>query len=714
MTPLPPTGTPIQLTPLWEHVVRTRRFPSEIDIRSIFVEISERLRDPEWEVRQHALRVLMDVTPTLPAEIVDEVMQPVVPELINNLGHAAPAVRKGALDALRVYLIYSLDREEIVKNILRDGLTRRDNNRDNNPFQTNLITGVILSTPSLLFPSSNTPRPSKDIIKYVIYCLVSRLTQMEHQEATLKSLMKIRETIGHGEFDDILSGYDGELKKNLEVLCKVYNVKPSKKNQRKIPLDSKDVSKLENEGQVPGRVWDSDSDTSGIAEEDDEINGTLPPARVVLETEIKFNEETAITMTILEEKARNSCDDDDDGNESGTDVRNENEMTSERSITERRRTPRRVHFGGEIVKLRTPDSDDTESVVVASTKTRIPLPVSPATKMPSERRRSISQPNSPHFARRYTDRRTSRSLSSSPKREVYTHNAELSPKKGILTRTSSNQLFVIEPIERKEKRNDNNVENRDGKRGTSSEGLDEGIGSPSGQENSIKRDSVRDDRKLVRSMSVPIMIENSSASKESLNTKNRQEKVNSSAEDLSSVNKQADVSSSHKNITDTNVRSAAIDLTGKSLEKEPDREQPVNVASKIDGRVKGTVRAATTSGIKPINSEAAKVMRKVQSSKVIRRERDSRSLVVDNTKDLTNVADSNVITSSSRYNNNEEARKSRATRAKANEAIKNTKEDPPKSQEPSWEELGLVDREVLDDLHNKALVSLGVEPLGLG
>lgn len=97
--------------------VRTRRFPSEIDTRLIFVEISERLRDPEWEVRQHALRVLMDVMPTLSGEIVDEVMQPVVPELLNNLGHAAPAVRKGALDALRVYLVHSLDRERIVKNV---------------------------------------------------------------------------------------------------------------------------------------------------------------------------------------------------------------------------------------------------------------------------------------------------------------------------------------------------------------------------------------------------------------------------------------------------------------------------------------------------------------------------------------------------------------------------------------------------------------------
>ena len=59
------------------------------------------------------------------------------------------------------------------------------------------------------------------------------------------------------------------------------------------------------------KSWESeeeDSDTSGIAEGDDESgirsgsSSSIHSARVVLETEIKFNEETAITMTILEEQ----------------------------------------------------------------------------------------------------------------------------------------------------------------------------------------------------------------------------------------------------------------------------------------------------------------------------------------------------------------------------------------------------------------------------
>lgn len=82
-----------------------------------FDEISERLNDPEWEVRQHALRVLIDVLPTLGGDVVDESMKSVIPKLINNLGNSAPAVRKGSLDALRVFLLHSQDRDKMIRNV---------------------------------------------------------------------------------------------------------------------------------------------------------------------------------------------------------------------------------------------------------------------------------------------------------------------------------------------------------------------------------------------------------------------------------------------------------------------------------------------------------------------------------------------------------------------------------------------------------------------
>ncbi|XP_025156270.1 uncharacterized protein LOC105185536 isoform X1 [Harpegnathos saltator] len=453
MTSAPASGQTIQLTPLWEHVVRTRRFPSEVDTQATFVEISERLRDPEWEVRQHALRVLMDVLPTLNTDVVDKVMQPVVPELINNLGHPAPAVRKGALDTLRVYLVHSPSRDSMVKNILHDGLNRPD---AHNPFQTNVTTGVILSAPLLLFPSSDSPAPTSQVLKDATVAFASRLVQVPHQEAVLKSLMKIRDAVGEEEFNGYLVDYDDNMKKNIELLSKIYNIRPGKRKQRR--QHATDIMKADKErANLDKSHWDSDSDTSGIAEEEDETpNGAAPPGRVVLETEIKFNEETAITMTILEEK-----DDEDDSEEDGSGRKNvegeaaaaaaaaaatAEDVSADPSSEDKRKTPRRVHFGGEIVKLRTPDSDETESLEIATPKTRIPLPVSPATKMPERvRRRPWSQPCSPHAEKR-SSKRASRSASSSPKRETYTHNAQLSPKKSILARTnSSGPIIVVEP-----------------------------------------------------------------------------------------------------------------------------------------------------------------------------------------------------------------------------------------------------------------------------
>lgn len=556
--------------------------------------------------------------------------------------------------------------------------------------------------------------------------------------------MRIRETIGIGEFDEIISGFDVELKKHLDVLCKVYNVKPGKRSQTKVSsLDRKEVKKLDEIGPTREKIWDSDSDTSGIAEEEDEIvNGTMPPGRVVLETEIKFNEETAITMTILEEKAANS-EEDEEAEESGTDVRNEIELTGEHNEG-RKKTPRRVHFGGEIVKLRTPDSDDTESVVVASSKTRIPLPVSPATKMPSERprRRSISQPNSPHFARRNTDGRMSRSLSSSPKREVYTHNADLSPKKGILTRTNS-PLFVIEPIDKRNKLNDKSV-GMSSSRSGSPIGLnddDESNRSSSVRVNNVdehfdveelsndikrendrrkdKEDSrdVRKDERLFRSFSVPSMrsIESINESKDTQRMKFIKEHEKNvtfpnNTEQLYSINDdRANLTQREEGADDTKAPSSIFDtkinnriVSGESNRENHDDERSLGVNSKIDERIRDNVGLGTVSGFKSNERESINnnALRKIQSSKAFKRERDSRSptkIVVDS---------ENTVNGSRKYNEPEEMRRTKTIRGVENGNSTRTGDDKNvgKSQEPSWEELGLVNHDVLDDLHNKVRI----------
>ncbi|XP_014210099.1 stress response protein nst1-like [Copidosoma floridanum] len=312
-----------------------------------------------------------------------------------------------------------------------------------------------------------------------------RLVQVVHQEAALKSLAKIRDTVGEEEFGKYLTEVDESMKRNFELLCEIYGIERSssaKRNRIKSKaasgvksLQRKDSFEDSIKEVVPvDKSWDSeDSDTSGIAEEDEDnvrassSASVSSSARVVLETEIKFDEETAITMTILEERAKKPDIQEIDfnmGKDIGEGKPTVELETAEEDVSpeERRKTPKRVHFGGEIVKLRTPDSEDAESVMsievnrqqvpsplshqqllpVAPSRTRIPLPVSPATRMPS-RPRSSSQPNvTPPSRQLQRLRMQKRSASSSPRREPHTHRSDLSPKKSILTQNTEIHRLV--------------------------------------------------------------------------------------------------------------------------------------------------------------------------------------------------------------------------------------------------------------------------------
>ena len=220
--------------------------------------------------------------------------------------------------------------------------------------------GVILSTPLLLFPSKGIPPPSVQVLKEATQALASHLIQVTHQEAALKSLIKIRETVGAREFDTYLQDIDNKIKCDFETLCDVYKVKFIDKNKqadeeiKNSPSDTLnkrsifnthgDVKKALAQNSIKDQfsmndTYESDSDTSGVVEEDEEVlSGSIPPARVVLETEIKFNEETAITMTILEEKGEDSDDSDEESDtaEEHGDCSLEQDLSPE----ELRKTPR--------------------------------------------------------------------------------------------------------------------------------------------------------------------------------------------------------------------------------------------------------------------------------------------------------------------------------------------------------------------------------------
>lgn len=334
--------------------------------------------------------------------------------------------------------------------ILKEGLIKQDALEN---IQSNITLGVILSTPSLLFPSSNTPRPSDEIIRQAIGALTNRLVQVTHQEASLRSLVKIEDFLGQEDFDVFMKELDMNAKRDYEILCEVYKIKTSEKEFRKksgrtkkrgLEMDKVHDSKNSEENT---NHCDCPTDVS-VNVEKSENSGNSSAARIVLETEIKFNEETAITMTIIERK------DEHNDRESEFDSSDELSKNPEEDVPlviendvelahdfkddwiERRKTPRRVHFGGEIVKLRTPDSDDSEIVQMHILQTKIPVPISPVTKIATVRsRKSRSNPSSPNLSR-YRSRK-SKSVSNSPKREFYTHDASLSPKKSILTKTAN-------------------------------------------------------------------------------------------------------------------------------------------------------------------------------------------------------------------------------------------------------------------------------------
>lgn len=563
-----------------------------------------------------------------------------------------------------------------------------------NPFQTNVTTGVILSAPLLLFPSSNSPPLTTQVLKEATIAFAQRLVQVPHQEAVLKSLMKIRDTVGEEEFESYLADYDDKFKKNIDVLSKIYNIKPSKKKQEKnhtqdIMADTKE--------RYFDKSWDSDSDTSGIAEEEDETpnaGGVIPPSRVVLETEIKFNEETAITMTILEEK------DEEDNAKNGT-VENP-------SSADKRKTPRRVHFGGEIVKLRTPDSDETESIEITP-KTRIPLPVSPATKMPeTTRRRPSSQPCSPHAEKR-GPRRASRSASSSPKRE-YTHNAQLSPKKSILTRTSSPLIVVNSTME--EAKNAKKVRK-------SGEAILENKIPRAISLQEINEIPKKEEITLIQAAPLSASSEHRLSKSQDKNDASKSAQVAATeASNMFSKEEQI-IFERNANTIDSN-RNEVPEVSSRQEKKAPrenkksdsfDLEKKCSNEQKSSGS-SFTCRSNSFPFGSPVNDNNynARIDRLIGGDFVDDDDNDDERDV----RTFGMITDDRAVTvvkyDGKDFVNNGEGRKewhSQHDRKEGNASEGNgsvtcsSSEGEGKPQEPSWEELGLVGQEVLDDLHNK-------------
>lgn len=466
LLPGPRHGTPaFQLNPLWERVVRTQRLPAEVDLQEVLGALRHRLRDPEREVRQHALRVLADLVPVLRSSL-DSLLAPLLLDLLCNLGHSAPAVRKGALDALRMYISHSDNKEYVISEICTRCLEK---NSINDKFQEDVTMGVILALPSLLQPSLGFLGSSSDAIISVIKALSSKLFQVVYQEVAMRSLIKLRELIGKKIFDDHMESLDSSVSENFSLLCNVYNLPgtPNKEEKEAASDHSQVRHDNEQDGEKSAEMFYSEQPEELLdAPHDDHKNHSsitvdmddsesIPSGKVILETEFAFDSDTAITMTILEEDENVTNLNVESEEEESYDYQKYNKslvkVFTDSEIDEYeevRRTPRRVRFGGEIVKMRTPDSetiqnsdaDDTaednskssftedspDASEVHGARTRhtiegamniaadrdgtlrktriyrsmIPLPTEPKTSLPKHRKYSPAEPLSPSKKRK--------------------------------------------------------------------------------------------------------------------------------------------------------------------------------------------------------------------------------------------------------------------------------------------------------------------------
>lgn len=375
------TGTSVlQLTPLWEYIIRTRKLPPNIPVIDMFDEFSARLQDPEWQVRQHALRVLYDVLAVLGPKS-DMYMPPLIPKLVENLGNPAPTVRKGALDSIRMYLTETPLPENLIIQILDIGLNQRISNE---PYGGRMTCGVMLSLPALIQSTLHTKQRNY-ILRTTIDMLVSKMSHVTHQEITLKVLTKIKELIGPREFSEYMSH---AAFREYELLCSVYGVGEKRHMHQSEPKIQ--TNSCRSSWKLMSSSFDSDDtkESDGCwrtSDEEKTLNYTFtklpsitPPLseKIIMETEIKINNDT-VMMRILEEEGKkeesccsssSSSSDDDCVTRSIADPTGLIQVFTDSEVDEvpviktevkisTPRTPKRVTFGGEVVKMRTPDSE---------------------------------------------------------------------------------------------------------------------------------------------------------------------------------------------------------------------------------------------------------------------------------------------------------------------------------------------------------------------
>ncbi|XP_038214700.1 uncharacterized protein LOC119834415 [Zerene cesonia] len=348
-----PETPPPPLAPLWDRVLRARALPPDLDVQLLYTAIKDRLTHPEWEVRLHALRVLADLLP-----LSNNALSFPFDQVIDNLGYSSPNVRKAALDALKVFCTHCEEPECAARAILDKCSYNniRPHSADFN-FKINVVTGLILSIPALV---GILKRRCRDLDLYPIFeDLGQKLFDPLHRDVALRSLMKLRRVCGPRDYMLLFSKFDSRIQEKFRYLCEIYDedsmdvyYAPRKPRNQHLMQ----INRILNSSTTIPLNFSTDSSSESESYRIPLNNNNY--AKVIIETEIKFDSDTAITMTVLEQNETESdrnigsdedCDSDDRMFLKYSEV--ESEEDSDVVV-------KKVRFGGESVKIRTPDSDN--------------------------------------------------------------------------------------------------------------------------------------------------------------------------------------------------------------------------------------------------------------------------------------------------------------------------------------------------------------------
>lgn len=366
-----------------QFIDRYDSLPSNVDVADVFRQISSVLTDASIasDKKQAVARLLYEILPRVEEDLLDEIVRisNVLPALTGNLGSSVPAIRKASLDALVAYVKCSSEPERILRFVITQGI-------DLTPSSSASIVHCIRSVPIILdaiktYSSSTLSSSTKanivisnsgtgnggvshSAMVYVVTTLSKKMVQITHQEEVVRTLYEVKRVVGESKFDHFLETYYPQVKRDFDMFCEVYNLvgDDSSNHYSELTMEPKIESSDENDNDELVRYYDGnnnsdDNDKELLLHDDDEeeISDQLTlVARVELEREMEQNavigeSDEYETELVRNSDAMNSSDDDvimkiydEDGNE----IR----RTSSR---------RRVTFGGEVVKIRTPDSDAT-------------------------------------------------------------------------------------------------------------------------------------------------------------------------------------------------------------------------------------------------------------------------------------------------------------------------------------------------------------------